>query len=132
MYDAFMLTNTILQYEDRVKYLRSVLIVLPKYSQILLRQTVNLLQHVVRQQSDRVEGEEDHSLHRVASRSVSSLDRISSVFGPILFRPKEKIYYMQDDQQLCFNVVKILIEEHENLMKIIDNSDGPMISIGLV
>jgi len=132
MYDAFMLTRMILNYPDKVKYLRSVLIVLPKYSQILLRQTINLLQNLVDFRQNKLNNADKNDPSSIISTAnVSPLRKVSEMFGPLLLRPKELVYYMSGDESICQEVVEILIREHESLMKAID-VEGPSFIIGAV
>ncbi|PRP83172.1 hypothetical protein PROFUN_09600 [Planoprotostelium fungivorum] len=146
MYDAFMLTHSdvppplitltppaILNYQDKVKYLRSVLMVLPKYSQILLRQTINLLQSLVDYRNTKMTSHDDKEVSSVITKNVSPIQEVevSEIFGGLLFRPRVPVYYMTNDDVITREVMEIMIREHDSLMKAID-VEAPHLIVGAV
>jgi len=108
MYDSFLLLPLFVLEEDQLRFLKSLLVTLPKILQSALKQLFEFF----------------HTLLQQSSENKLDPSEVATIFGPFLLRPKVICYYMENDQKIVENVIKFLLSHQFELAKFWDSSDS--------
>src|SRR5690348_11476630 len=76
---------------DRLSYVKQLLIELPRGLRAATKQVLHLLSHI----------------HKNSTQTDASY--LAEVFGTIYLRPREKLYYMENDDDLIVKILRMLI-----------------------
>eukprot|EP01119_Soliformovum_irregulare_P012737 TRINITY_DN3329_c0_g1_i2.p1 TRINITY_DN3329_c0_g1~~TRINITY_DN3329_c0_g1_i2.p1 ORF type:complete len:163 (-),score=36.66 TRINITY_DN3329_c0_g1_i2:66-554(-) len=97
-YDAFLLIDTIVNPKTKVKYLQRLFQQFPRKTQDFLDVLFKFLSDVTQQNPP------------LTSQALGML------FGPLLLRPRETLYYMDNDMDGITNIIRICIENQKGLI----------------
>jgi len=95
MYDAFLLAQTILDSKAKIDYLRNLFSALPRKTQEFVDKLLRFLME----------------LSRGCEVNFSDSESLAYLFGSILLRPLEHLYYMAKDQKAIVDLTKLFIQE---------------------
>jgi len=102
LYDSFLLAQTILEHKMKIKYIRWLFSNLPRKSQEFLQKLFKLL----------------NELSLQSATNFSDSESLANLFGNILLRPSETLYYMVKDQKDIWALTTIFIQDAEKVIKL--------------
>jgi hypothetical protein len=108
LYDSFLLTHTISNESDRVWAYRFLLAFLPPGFRASVKLMLTLLHRITL----------SYENSRMDSRALAE------IFGPYFLRPEEELFYMKDDQAVVVDIITLLIQENEAVLKAITTNLG--------
>eukprot|EP01132_Coremiostelium_polycephalum_P008590 gene8590-10569_t len=101
LYDSFLLTHSILSPKDRKWAYRYLLFYLPPGFKAAIKQVLGLLLKV----------------HANFSSTRIDSQLLSSMFASVFLRPEEEMYYMKSDRTTVDEIIRLWIEEFEDICK---------------
>lgn len=100
-YDSFLMVLSLEEFQDRISALRKVLHDLPFLLGNARLEVLSLLNRI----------------NANKETNKMSADRLAAIFGPIILRPEEDIYYCKEDLPGVIEITKMLIEDFDMLVK---------------
>jgi len=98
-YDSFILSTTIFNESDKVKFQRALIRAVPKLLQVAFRQLLSLLQQLLQN----------------SERNKLTVRFLCDTFGPYFLRPREISYYMQSDKETVTQLIQFFLKHVDDL-----------------